>query len=123
MTEHELSELNKKVVNEIKKTLVDVHNSKLRLEVLRNENYVRGAAKKMFGEWIARLDFIRRQIAVKFPQSYELLKENILSEEDTIQIDYIISCLVSSEKPVRDMVEDFFIKGIEQQKQPLVNAD
>lgn len=91
---------------ELSKALTECHNAALRFEAMSNEKYVTGYTKKMFRDFVRGLRRIEREIKMQLiSASWEVMKSELLNDEDTLQFSAVTDMFLSLPKEDRDKVE------------------
>lgn len=110
-------------VADIGKFIIDVNNAKSRLEVLINSKNVAFGLKNDFRRWIRNLDSILKHFNMLMPvTSKNIMQEQLLNDESTMQIDNCTSLMMLLTKPYRDKIEEFIIKKSEEYEEELTET-
>lgn len=88
------------------KAMTDIYNAKTRLEVLSNEIYVAGSTKHTIRVMISGLKNTLSQFTDRLQvDQLKEIRESMLNDEQTIQLESITSMMVSLPPAIRDQLE------------------
>lgn len=93
---------------ELSKALSEIHNANTRIEVILNNSAIRFQTKKMLKDWQNKTSSILRDFKMILPTTWkEVFEKELLNDEDSLQLDDIMTMLVKMPKGMRNDVERY----------------
>ncbi len=88
--------------------LIDVNNAYVRFDVLSKENNVHKGTQEQLKKCLSELSQIRARFKKFWGEEGErVMQEQILSDEDTLQVQQINALVISMPKGIRNQIEQY----------------